>query len=349
MELVRRQSIAPDGPEWALYHQSFPEHERRLWPAQQMALAHPDYHFDVIWEGGAFAGLILWWEAEGFLYVEHFCIEPELRGKGLGQRALRLLTAKGKPVILEIDPPVDEISIRRKGFYERALFCANPWPHVHPPYRPGNSGHALVVMSAPGALTLEEYGAFSRYLADAVMGGVMRLGEGLIFRTPAPGEARSYWQMLDGLDRETEFMMYEPGERGSDLGRIERMLSAAQDRPDQMFVQVAEVNGQMAGFVSASRDGHRRAAHSAYVVAGIRAEFQGQGLGSRLFERLIAWASENGVLRLELTVFCDNRPAIALYRKFGFEIEGTRRCSMRVGGAFKDEYEMARVRIPREG
>ena len=34
------------------------------------------------------------------------------------------------------------------------------------------------------------------------------------------------------------------------------------------------------------------------------------------------WA---GVLRLELTVFVDNTPAIALYRKFGFEIEGTNR------------------------
>ena len=31
------------------------------------------------------------------------------------------------------------------------------------------------------------------------------------------------------------------------------------------------------------------------------------------------------VLRIELTVYTDNAAAIALYRKFGFEIEGTHR------------------------
>ncbi|MEI3140799.1 MAG: hypothetical protein V8S34_04075 [Lawsonibacter sp.] len=50
--------------------------------------------------------------------------------------------------MLEIDPPVDELSIRRKGFYERAGFWANPFLHVHPPYRP-HSGHPLTVMTYP--------------------------------------------------------------------------------------------------------------------------------------------------------------------------------------------------------
>lgn len=35
-------------------------------------------------------------------------------------RPLALLAAEGKPVILEIAPPVDDLSHRRQGFYERA-------------------------------------------------------------------------------------------------------------------------------------------------------------------------------------------------------------------------------------
>ena len=66
---------------------------------------------------------------------------------------LALLAAEGKPVILEIDPPVDDLSHRRQGFYERAGYHANPYAHVHPPYHAANRGHALVVMSYPGALT----------------------------------------------------------------------------------------------------------------------------------------------------------------------------------------------------
>lgn len=94
------------------------------------------------------------------------CLLPH---KGLGTAALGLLAETGKPVILEINPPVDAVSRRRQMFYARAGFTANPYPHIHPPYRPENSGHALVVMSRPRPLTKDEYAAFAAYLADVVM------------------------------------------------------------------------------------------------------------------------------------------------------------------------------------
>lgn len=91
---------------------------------------------------------------------------------GFGSRALELLQAKGKPVILEIDPPRDEVSRRRKGFYERSGFAANPFAHLHPPYRRGAAGHDLVIMSSPAALTEEEYGRFAAFLKGHVMADV---------------------------------------------------------------------------------------------------------------------------------------------------------------------------------
>jgi len=48
--------------------------------------------------------------------------------------------------------------------------------------------------------------------------------------------------------------------------------------------------------------------------------------------------------RLELTVYVDNEPAIRLYRKFGFEIEGTRRADVFRDGRFVDSFAMARLR-----
>lgn len=84
---------------------------------------------------------------------------------------LALLAAEGKPVILEIDPPVDDLSHRRQGFYERAGYHANPYAHVHPPYHAANCGHALVVMSYPGALSADTYAAFAYYLQHTVMAG----------------------------------------------------------------------------------------------------------------------------------------------------------------------------------
>ena len=161
----------PEHPLYArameLYHRSFPTHELREESSQQKILHDPTYHFDLLFDGDLFVGEILYWETAGFFYIEHFCILPELRNRHYGQAALELL--HGTPLILEIDPPVDAISIRRKGFYTRCGFVENPYRHIHPPYHRGNNGHALMIMSYPASLTQEQYHAFYHGLTDMVM------------------------------------------------------------------------------------------------------------------------------------------------------------------------------------
>lgn len=95
-----------------------------------------------------------------------------MRNRRYGQRALSLLAQQGKTVILEIDPPVDSISILRKGSYSRCGFAENPFPHVHPPYHRENHGHAFVIMSLTGPLSQGTYDAFLLYLDSRVMDGV---------------------------------------------------------------------------------------------------------------------------------------------------------------------------------
>lgn len=164
---------AADHPEYdrafQLYEISFPIHERRTREKQSAVLSHPEYRYEVIWEGGTFVGIVLSWRAEDFCYVEHFAIAPELRGRNFGSRALELLKRREGTVILEIDPLVDEAAVRRKRFYEKLGFCANPWDHIHPPYRPDFQGHGLVVMTCPRAWTRKEYQAFAHYLGATVM------------------------------------------------------------------------------------------------------------------------------------------------------------------------------------
>jgi RimJ/RimL family protein N-acetyltransferase len=47
--------------------------------------------------------------------------------------------------------------------------------------------------------------------------------------------------------------------------------------------------------------------------------------------------------RLELTVDVDNRRAIALYEKCGFEREGVKRRSRRIEGRYFDELSMSKL------
>ena len=154
-----------------LYRISFPPHEQREPDSQQSILRDAAYHFSLAYDEAVFVGLVLYWETDDFIYVEHFCILPEMRSRRYGQRILEKLSEQGKVIILEIDPPVDEISVRRKGFYECCGFAENPYHHVHPPYHRGNSGHELVVMSSLRQISSAEYENYNQYLNGRVMHG----------------------------------------------------------------------------------------------------------------------------------------------------------------------------------
>lgn len=66
-------------------------------------------------------------------------------------------------------------------------------------------------------------------------------------------------------------------------------------------------------------------------------------IGTNLFKELIDWASQNNIVRLELTVMTNNKGAIALYEKMGFKIEGLKEKSLLVDGQYIDEYYMAKI------
>ena len=79
----------------------------------------------------------------------------------------------GERVILEIDPPRDEISTRRLGFYRRLGFHDSPLPYVHPSYSRPFEPHHLVLMGYPAPLEQEE----ARRLADFVRRVVLHYTE----------------------------------------------------------------------------------------------------------------------------------------------------------------------------
>lgn len=172
MELKRLTSAEGDTYKKAmeLYAISFPKHEQREEASQRAIMSADDYHFDCVYDGEHWAGLVLYWETEDFIYIEHFCIFPEMRNQMYGQRTLEHLAAqKNKKIILEIDPPVRNIAIMRKEFYERCGYKRNPFPHQHPAYHAGNEPHRLVIMSYPDILKQEEYDSFNEYLKNTVM------------------------------------------------------------------------------------------------------------------------------------------------------------------------------------
>ena len=108
---------------------------------------------------------------------------------------------------------------------------------------------------------------------------------------------------------------------------------------------VAERDGEIVGSCGMHPAGPSpRRRHVMTLGISVRADAQGQGVGSALMQALCDLADRwIGLLRLELSVYCDNERAIALYRRFGFEIEGRYRGYVLRDGAYIDAFAMARL------
>src|SRR5918994_1299336 len=116
--------------------------------------------------------------------------------------------------------------------------------------------------------------------------------------------------------------------------------------PEGMFSLVACVEDEVIGEISLHTSPTRwRMRHVGSIGMAVRDDWQGRGIGTVLMEAALDLADNwLNLTRVELTVYVDNAPAIALYEKFGFEIEGTHRRFAFRDGEYVDGYSMARPR-----
>ena len=107
---------------------------------------------------------------------------------------------------------------------------------------------------------------------------------------------------------------------------------------------VAVLEGRIVGSAGVNQYKGRRS-HVGGIGLCVHDDFHRRGIGSAMLAALID-AADNwlGLRRLELTVYVDNGPAIALYKKHGFAIEGTRRQDAFRAGTFVDSHAMARLK-----
>ena len=107
----------------------------------------------------------------------------------------------------------------------------------------------------------------------------------------------------------------------------------------------AELNGEVVGNAGLHPIGsHLRRRHVLMLGIAVLPQAQRQGVGSALMAAMCDYADRwAGALRLELHVYSDNHAAIALYKKFGFQLEGTHRAYALRDGEYVDSLSMARL------
>lgn len=127
---------------------------------------------------------------------------------------------------------------------------------------------------------------------------------------------------------------------------VELWRKRLSEPPEGMFMLAACAGDEMVGQLALHTAPNKpRRRHAGQIGMAVRDDWQGKGIGTMLMQAGIDLADNwLNLRRLELDVFVDNEPAIRLYKKFGFKIEGTLVEYAFRDGCYVDTYTMARLR-----
>lgn len=151
-----------------------------------------------------------------------------------------------------------------------------------------------------------------------------------------PSDTQKFVDFYEKLARETDYLMFT-----SEKAAEEEKFIRNYNDYKQVFIAVEDDN--IVGYLGISRSRLSKAAQTAKFTIGVLNDCKQQGIATQLIKFAENWAKEKGIRRLELTVVTENKPAVSLFEKTGFEKEGTRKNAVRINGGLYDEYFMAKA------
>jgi RimJ/RimL family protein N-acetyltransferase len=162
------------------------------------------------------------------------------------------------------------------------------------------------------------------------------MSDWLIVRPAVPKDAESLFELGRSVASEGELWLTYNRSRADERRRLKSVR-----RDPHVAVFVAETPAGVVGRLSIARDGNPFSPHVGELGLMVAEGERRRGIGTALMEEAVKWARGAGVTKLELHVFPHNEPAIALYRKLGFQEEGHRRNQYRIAGHYVDAILMA--------
>ncbi len=171
---------------------------------------------------------------------------------------------------------------------------------------------------------------------------LLKDGSRCLFRSPEGKDAKEMLSYLRTCAEETNFILRYPEEVTETIEEEAAFLKSIVDSNSNLMI-AAVINGEIAGNCQLAIHKRMKTSHRGTVAIGLKKKYWGIGLGTAIFQELIAISKKNGVSQLELEVIEGNTRAIALYKKMGFFNYGERKNSIKLkDGSFVSEFLMMR-------
>jgi ribosomal protein S18 acetylase RimI-like enzyme len=154
----------------------------------------------------------------------------------------------------------------------------------------------------------------------------------------AEEHVEGYAAAVDSVARERLYLAYL---EGPPIERARAFVQTNRERDLPHFVALVE--GRVVGWCDIASLERPIYAHSGLLGMGVIAECRGNGIGNALLRAVIESARTRGLVRIELTVREKNLPALTLYRKVGFRVEGIKQKAVRLDGEYENNILMALI------
>ena len=112
-----------------------------------------------------------------------------------------------------------------------------------------------------------------------------------------PDDAEALVNLFNQLEDETDFMLFEPGERNITVEEQAKKLESW-EAASSGVVFITSIGREIVGFVVGVGGTANRNRHSLHIAIGILQAFCGQGIGASLMQGLESWAIEHSFHRL---------------------------------------------------
>ena len=162
----------------------------------------------------------------------------------------------------------------------------------------------------------------------------------LLIREAEKPDAALILEYIERVSGETDFLSFGPGEfelnEAQEAEYVDRCLKS-----DNCVHMLAFVNQTLAGQLKFSSRKRKRLIHVGEFGITVRKSFWGMGVGSALIDTLVQWGISGGIIKkINLKVRSDNYPAISLYVKKGFTVEGVLKMENYCDGIYRDILQM---------
>ena len=165
-------------------------------------------------------------------------------------------------------------------------------------------------------------------------------GRELIIRKAETEDAIKLTEYMMAIPNESDFLTFGGNELNFTPEIEGKIINSMKDK-DNSIMLLAVIDGEIAGNCTFRGGERKRTRHTGEFGITVRKPYWGMGIGSLLMEALICWAEDTEIIRkINLRVRNDNKKAIKLYEKFGFEREGIIRRDFLINGRFYDSILM---------